>query len=48
MTTYEIGEMKVDDPDSITITNKDLEQTKSVIRYRFTDIYGEYYWTPAL
>lgn len=48
MTTYEIGEMKVDDPDSITITNKDLEQTKSVITYRFTDIYGEYYWTPAL
>ena len=28
--------------------NKDLEQTKSVITYRFTDIYDQYYWTPAL
>ena len=45
---YEIGKMKVTDPKNITITNKDLEQTKSVITYRFTDIYGEYYWTPAL
>ena len=34
--------------ENIEITNKDLEQTKSVITYRFTDIYGEYYWTPAL
>ena len=31
---YEIGKMKVTDPDSIEITNKDLEQTKSVITYR--------------
>ena len=46
--TYEIGSMKVEDPDSIVISNVDLEQTKSVITYRFTDIYGEYYWTPAL
>ena len=46
--TYEIGKMTVSDPDSIEITNKDLEQTKSVITYRFTDIYGEHYWTPAL
>ena len=45
---YEIGKMKVTDPDSIEITNKDLEQTKSVITYRFTDIYDQYYWTPAL
>ena len=47
-TTYEIGKMTVDDPENIEITNKDLEQTKSVITYRFTDIYGEYYWTAAL
>ena len=47
-TTYEIGSMTVSDPDSIEIRNKDLEQTKSVITYRFTDIYGQYYWTPAL
>ena len=46
--TYEIGKMTVSDPDSIEITNKDLEQTKSVITYRFTDIYDQYYWTPAL
>ena len=45
---YEIGKMKVTDADSIKITNKDLEQTKSVITYRFTDIYDQYYWTPAL
>ena len=47
-TTYEIGSMKVSDPDSIQISNVDLEQTKSVITYRFTDIYDQYYWTPAL
>ncbi|MBE6046321.1 MAG: peptidase C11 [Clostridiales bacterium] len=46
--TYEIGSMKVEDPDNIVISNVDLEKTKSVITYRFTDIYGEYYWTPAL
>ena len=46
--TYEIGKLKVEDPDNIVISNVDLEQTKSVITYRFTDIYGEYYWTPAL
>ena len=46
--TYDIGTMKVEDPDKIVISNVDLEQTKSVITYRFTDIYGEYYWTPAL
>ena len=47
-TTYEIGSMKISDPDSIQISNVDLEQTKSVITYRFTDIYDQYYWTPAL
>ena len=46
--TYDIGSLTVDDPDNVVISNVDLEQTKSVITYRFTDIYGEYYWTPAL
>jgi len=46
--TYEIGSMKVDDPDDIKISNIDLEKTKSVITYRFTDIYDQYYWTPSL
>ena len=46
--TYEIGKMTVEDPAGIEITNVDLEQTKSVITYRFTDIYDQYYWTPAL
>ena len=46
--TYELGNMMVEDPNSLVLTNVDLEQTKSVITYRFTDIYGQYYWTPAL
>ncbi|MBQ6496530.1 MAG: peptidase C11 [Firmicutes bacterium] len=46
---YIIGKkMTVDDPDGIEITNEKIGHGGANITYRFTDIYGNYYWTPVI
>ena len=46
---HQLGKtMKVTDPEKITITNTDVGTGKVSILYRFTDIYGQEYWTPAI
>ncbi len=46
---YQLGRTwTVDDPEHVTITNTDLGSGDSTILYKFTDIYGQEYWTPAL
>ena len=42
------SEMTVSDPDRITITNTDVGKGNVLIVYKFTDIYGQDYWTPPL
>ena len=46
---YIIGNtMVVNDPENIEILNKKIGDGNALIMYRFTDIYGNEYWTPAL
>ncbi|MBR2575864.1 MAG: peptidase C11 [Firmicutes bacterium] len=47
---YTLGDkaMTVSDPAGITIHNLSVGQGKVKIAYRFTDIYGQEYWSPAL
>ncbi len=47
--SYKLGNaMTVNDPESISITNTDVGDGKVLILYKFTDIYGEEYWTPPI
>ena len=47
--SYQMGKTwKVDDPNNVKITNTDVGRGKVMIVYKFTDIYGQEYWTPAL
>ena len=50
MANYVIGDRYVvSDPASILISNVDITPDgKPIVIYKFTDIYGESYWTPAL
>ena len=46
---YIIGKkMIVEDPDGIEITNEKIGQGGANIMYRFTDIYGNQFWTPVI
>jgi hypothetical protein len=46
---YDLGNpITVSDPSNITIRNVSVGQGKVKIAYRFTDIYGQDYWSPAL
>ena len=46
---YTLGKpITVSDPKNITIRNLSVGQGKVKIAYRFTDIYGQEYWSPAL
>ena len=46
---YIIGKtMTVKDPDAIEITNEKIGKGAANILYRFTDIYGNEYWTPVI
>ena len=44
---YTMGELTVDDPDALELTNEKIGDGGANIMYRFTDIYGNQYWTPA-
>ncbi len=48
--SYYLGEtLTVNDPDKdLRVVDKTLEGGKSLVMYRFTDMYGKEYWTPAL
>ena len=46
---YKLGRTwTVKDPDNVTITNTDVGDGDVLIAYKFTDIYGEDYWTPVI
>ena len=46
---YQLGRtLTVQDPDNVTITNTDIGDGNANIMYKFTDIYGQELWTPAL
>ena len=46
---YKLGSTwTVKDPDNVTITNTDVGDGDVMIAYKFTDIYGEDYWTPVI
>ena len=46
---YQLGKtMVVQDPNAIRITNTDVGSGAVKIYYKFTDIYGQTYWTPAI
>ena len=38
----------IDDPDKIVLTNEKIGDGGANITYRFTDIYGNQYWTPVI
>lgn len=38
----------VSDPDSVKISNTDVGKGRIMIVYKFTDIYGQEFWTPAI
>ena len=47
--SYKLGKpWTVKDPDGVKITNTDLEKGRTMIVYKFVDIYGQEYWTPAI
>ncbi len=45
---YTMGELTVDDPDALELTNEKIGDGGANIMYRFTDIYGNQYWTPVI
>ncbi len=46
---YKLGSTwTVKDPDKVNITNTDVGDGDVLIAYKFSDIYGEEYWTPAI
>ena len=47
--SYQLGKtLTIDDPEDITINNTDLGKGDVLITYKFTDIYGQEYWTPTI
>jgi len=47
--SYQLGKSwKVSDPEKVRITNTDVGGGKVMMLYKFIDIYGQEYWTPAL
>lgn len=42
------GAITINDPKNISIRNVSVGQGKVKVAYRFTDIYGQEYWSPAL
>ena len=47
--SYRFGEqLVVSDADDFEICNVDLGEGALCMRYRFTDLYQQHYWTPAL
>ena len=47
MDSYYLGE-QMTVGDSIVISNTDIGKNKALITYRFTDIYNQAYWSPAI
>ncbi len=46
--TYFLGETMTVPEGELTISNEDVGDGPVLILYRFTDIYQQHYWTPAL